>query len=41
MEEASADMSIGLVSVDMLAGMLTDTPSILGWYVGRNLVHMF
>ena len=25
----------------MLAGMLTDTPSILGWYVGRNLVHMF
>ena len=40
-EEASADMSIGWVSVDMLAGMLTDTPSIFGWYVGRNLVHMF
>lgn len=30
-----------VLSVDMLAGMLTNTPSIFGWYVGRNLVQMF
>ena len=28
-EEASADISIGRVSVDMLAGMSTDTQSVL------------